>query len=85
VRQIRADLPIVIITGHGGAQLAQKAAAVCAKEVLHKPLRGNELAEAIARVLLKPVPATGKRSENVDRSNFLLTNEGVASSHGEAP
>jgi PAS domain S-box-containing protein len=51
VRRIRADLPILIITGHGGAQLAQKAAAVGAKEVLHKPLRGNELAEAIARVL----------------------------------
>jgi PAS domain S-box-containing protein len=51
VRRIRADLPILIITGHGGAQLAQKAAAVGAAEVLRKPLRGNELAEAITRVL----------------------------------
>jgi CheY-like chemotaxis protein len=51
VRRIRADLPILIMTGHGGAQLAQKAAAVGAREVLHKPLRGNDLAEAIARVL----------------------------------
>jgi PAS domain S-box-containing protein len=51
VRRIRADLPILIMTGHGGAQLAQKAAAVGAKEVLHKPLRGNDIAEAIARVL----------------------------------
>jgi PAS domain S-box-containing protein len=51
VRRIRADLPILIITGHGGEQLAQRAAAVDAKEVLRKPLRGNELAEAIARVL----------------------------------
>jgi PAS domain S-box-containing protein len=51
VRGIRADLPILIMTGHGGAQLAQKAATVGAKEVLRKPLRGNDLAEAIARVL----------------------------------
>ena len=51
VRRIRADLPILIMTGHGGAQLVQKAAAVGAKEVLRKPLLGNELAEAIARVL----------------------------------
>ena len=51
VRRIRADLPILIMTGHGGAQLAQRAAAVGVKEVLGKPLRGNELAEAIARVL----------------------------------
>ncbi|HTB65683.1 MAG TPA: ATP-binding protein [Steroidobacteraceae bacterium] len=51
IRRIRPDLPILIMSGHGGAQLAQKAAAVGAKEVLRKPLRGSELAEAIARVL----------------------------------
>jgi PAS domain S-box-containing protein len=51
IRRIRADLPILIMTGHGGEQLAQRAAAVDAQEVLRKPLRGNELAEAIARVL----------------------------------
>jgi PAS domain S-box-containing protein len=51
VRRIRADLPILIMTGHGGAQLAQKVTAIGAREVLHKPLRGNDLAEAISRVL----------------------------------
>jgi PAS domain S-box-containing protein len=51
IRRIRADLPILIMTGHSGAQLAQRVAAVGAKEVLRKPLRGSELAEAIARVL----------------------------------
>jgi PAS domain S-box-containing protein len=51
IRRIRADLPILIMTGHGGAQLAQSAAEVGAMEVLRKPLRGSELAEAIARVL----------------------------------
>jgi PAS domain S-box-containing protein len=51
IRKIRSDLPILIMTGHGGAQLAEKAAAVGAKEVLRKPLRGREIAEALARVL----------------------------------
>jgi FixJ family two-component response regulator len=51
IRRIRADLPILIMTGHGGVQLVEKAAAVGAREVLHKPLRGSELAEAIARIL----------------------------------
>jgi PAS domain S-box-containing protein len=51
IRKIRSDLPILIMTGHGGAQLAERAAAVGAREVLRKPLRGNEIAEAIARVL----------------------------------
>jgi PAS domain S-box-containing protein len=51
IRGIRADLPILIMTGHGGAQLDQKATAVGAREVLRKPLRGSELAEAVARVL----------------------------------
>jgi PAS domain S-box-containing protein len=51
VRRIRVDLPILIMTGHGGERLAQRATVVDAKEVLRKPLRGNELAEAIARVL----------------------------------
>jgi PAS domain S-box-containing protein len=51
VRQIRADLPILIMSGHGGAQLAHKATAAGVKEVLHKPLRGNELAEAVTRAL----------------------------------
>ena len=50
-RRIRPDLPILIMSGHGSAQLARRAAEVGAKEVLRKPLRGNDLAEAIARVL----------------------------------
>jgi signal transduction histidine kinase/ActR/RegA family two-component response regulator len=51
IRRLRADLPILIMTGHGGAQLEQKATAVGVRAVLRKPLRGNELAEAAARVL----------------------------------
>ena len=39
------------MSGHGGAQLTQRAAAIGAKEVLRKPLQGRDLAESIARVL----------------------------------
>jgi FixJ family two-component response regulator len=42
------------MSGHGGAQLAQRAAAVGAKEVLRKPLQGRDLAESLARVLGSP-------------------------------
>src|SRR6266403_1289364 len=51
VQQIQPTLPIILMSGHGGAQLAQRAAAVGAKEVLRKPLRGRDLAESLARVL----------------------------------
>jgi len=39
------------MSGHGGAQLAQTAAAVGAQEVLRKPLQARDLAESLARVL----------------------------------
>jgi PAS domain S-box-containing protein len=54
IRRIQPTLPIILMSGHGGAQLAQRAAAVGAKEVLRKPLRGRDLAESLARVLGAP-------------------------------
>src|SRR5882724_8140737 len=51
IRRIQPTLPIILMSGHGGAQLAQRAAAVGAKEVLRKPLQGRDLAESLARVL----------------------------------
>jgi len=51
IRQIQPTLPIILMSGHGGAQLAQRAAAVGAQEVLRKPLQGRDLAESLARVL----------------------------------
>jgi PAS domain S-box-containing protein len=51
IRQIRPELPIILMSGHGGAQLAQTAAAVGAQEVLRKPLQARDLAESLARVL----------------------------------
>jgi PAS domain S-box-containing protein len=51
IRQIQPTLPIILMSGNGGAQLTQRAAAVGAKEVLRKPLQGRDLAESLARVL----------------------------------
>ena len=51
IRRIQPTLPIILMSGHGGAQLSQRAAAIGAKEVLRKPLQGRDLAESLARVL----------------------------------
>jgi FixJ family two-component response regulator len=39
------------MSGHGGAALAQRAAAIGVKEVLHKPLQRVDLAEALAHAV----------------------------------
>jgi nitrogen-specific signal transduction histidine kinase/ActR/RegA family two-component response regulator len=51
IRELQSSVPIILMSGHGGAQLTRRAAAVGAQEVLRKPLRGRDLAESIARVL----------------------------------
>jgi PAS domain S-box-containing protein len=50
-RLIRPDIPIILMTGHGGAALAEQAGAIGVREVLHKPLKRAELAESLARFL----------------------------------
>ena len=51
IRRIAPGVPIILMSGHGGAQLTHKALAVGAQEVLHKPLQRRDLAESLARVL----------------------------------
>ncbi len=51
IRRLRSDIPVVLMSGYGGAPLAARAAAAGAREVLRKPLHGRDLAEALARVL----------------------------------
>ena len=55
IRQLRPTIPIVLMSGHGGAQLAQLAAAIGVQEVLRKPLQRRDLAESLARVLDAPI------------------------------
>jgi PAS domain S-box-containing protein len=51
IRRLRRGIPIIVMSGHGDAQLAKRAAAVGVNEVLRKPLQTRDLAEALARVL----------------------------------
>jgi CheY-like chemotaxis protein len=45
------DLPVLLVSGYGGALLAQRAAAVGVTRVLAKPLQRAELAQALAEML----------------------------------
>jgi CheY-like chemotaxis protein len=51
MRRIRPDVPIILMSGHGGALLANRAAGIGVNEVLHKPLQRIDLAESFARIL----------------------------------
>jgi PAS domain S-box-containing protein len=51
LRRTRPDIPIILVSGHGGTQLARAAAMIGVSELLRKPLQRRELAEAVARVL----------------------------------
>jgi len=51
IRQVAPAIPIVLMSGYGGSQLVQRAAAIGINEVLRKPLQRRDLAESLARVL----------------------------------
>jgi signal transduction histidine kinase/CheY-like chemotaxis protein len=51
IRCIRPDIPIILMSGHGGAPLANRARGIGVNEVLHKPLQRGDLAESFARNL----------------------------------
>jgi PAS domain S-box-containing protein len=47
---LRPDLPVVLMSGFGGAQLQERAQAVGVGELLRKPLQRRDLAECLERV-----------------------------------
>jgi DNA-binding NtrC family response regulator len=51
IRRIRPAIPIILMTGYAGTQLANRAADIGLSEVLRKPLHRRELADSLARVL----------------------------------
>jgi PAS domain S-box-containing protein len=51
IRRIRPSIPIILMSGWGGAQLVKRAAELGVDEVLRKPLHRRELAESLSRVL----------------------------------
>jgi signal transduction histidine kinase/ActR/RegA family two-component response regulator len=48
---LRPGVPIILMTGHGGADLPERAAAAGVSDVLRKPLQKNDLADSLAKVL----------------------------------
>jgi CheY-like chemotaxis protein len=51
IRRIRPTVAIIVMSGYGGSQLANRAAAIGINAVLRKPLHSRDLAESLARVL----------------------------------
>jgi PAS domain S-box-containing protein len=51
IRRLRPNIPIILMTGYGGTQLANRAAEIGLSDVLRKPLHRRELADSLARVL----------------------------------
>jgi PAS domain S-box-containing protein len=51
IRRLRPAIPIVLMSGYGGAMLSHRATEVGVNEVLRKPLHRRDLAESLARVL----------------------------------
>jgi len=51
IRLLRPDIPIILMSGHGGAPLEHRAATIGVQEVLHKPLQRIDLAESLVRAL----------------------------------
>jgi PAS domain S-box-containing protein len=51
IRQLAPAIPIILVSGYGGSQLAERAAAIGINEVLRKPVQRRDLAESMARVL----------------------------------
>jgi len=48
---LRPGVPIIVMSGHGGPQLAERAAAAGVRDVLRKPLQKRDLAESLAKLL----------------------------------
>ncbi|HSQ06040.1 MAG TPA: ATP-binding protein, partial [Burkholderiales bacterium] len=51
---LRPDLPILLMSGYAGAQIAERARVAGVAEVLRKPLVSRDIAESLARVLHAP-------------------------------
>jgi CheY-like chemotaxis protein len=51
LRQLRRELPIVLVSGYSGPILSQRALAAGISELLVKPLQPRNIAAALARVL----------------------------------
>jgi CheY-like chemotaxis protein len=51
MRQLRPDIPIILMSGYSGTQLSERAQAAGVFDVLRKPLVRRDIAEPVARAL----------------------------------
>jgi signal transduction histidine kinase/CheY-like chemotaxis protein len=51
IRQLRPDISVILMSGHGGLQLSERAQAAGIFDVLRKPLVRHDIAEPVARAL----------------------------------
>jgi FixJ family two-component response regulator len=51
IRQLRPDIPIILMSGYSDAQLSERAQAAGIIDVRHKPLTRCDVAEPVARAL----------------------------------
>ena len=57
MRQLRPDLPAILVSGYGGPDLQAQAAVAGVQAILTKPLHAAELAACLATVLAaRPAP-----------------------------
>jgi signal transduction histidine kinase/ActR/RegA family two-component response regulator len=63
VSTLRPAVPIILMSGHGGADLVERAVGAGVREVLRKPLQKHDLAQALARVLSARPAAHSSQSE----------------------
>jgi CheY-like chemotaxis protein len=68
-RQAAPGLPVLLVSGYGGAALAERAAAAGVARVLAKPLRRADLAAALAHALQEAPP-------------LHLSSKGATAAHG---
>jgi len=63
VMDLRADIPVVLMSGYSGPKLARRAEEVGIREVLKKPLRLEDVAGALAAILTGP-HSTARRAQD---------------------
>lgn len=68
IRAVDADLPVILLTGHGDVQLAVKAMREGAYDFIEKPFRAQHLADTVARA--------------VDRRRLVLENRRLRAAAG---
>ena len=51
IRRMRADIPIVIMSGYVDSGVAALARSAGVSDILRKPLRARDIAESLARIL----------------------------------